>query len=76
MPIPSVRPTGVTAIEAMVGAVTVREVDPEIAPNDAEILPEPAATPFTKPVALTVAIVAGVELQVTSDVKSALLPSV
>ena len=65
-----------TAIEAMLGAVTVREVDPEIPPNDAEILPGPAATPFTKPEALTVAIVAGVELQVTSDVKSALLPSV
>lgn len=64
-----------TAIEAIVGAVTVREVDPEIAPNDAEILAEPDATPFTRPEALTVAMVPGVELQVTSDVKSALLPS-
>lgn len=64
------------AIEAMLGVVTVREVDPEIPPNDAETLPDPAATPFTKPDTLTVAIVVGVELQVTSDVKSALLPSV
>jgi len=72
---PSVSPTGVTAIETRLGALTVRELEPEIPPNDAEIFVEPAATPFTIPDALTVAIAVADESQVTSAVKSALLPS-
>ena len=76
MPMPNVKPTGVTEIETIVGAETVSEVDPEIPPSDAEIFVEPAATPVTSPDALTVATVSEDEPQVTSALKSALLPSV
>lgn len=69
------RPTGVTVIETRLGAVTVREVDPEIPPNEAEIVVEPEAIPFTTPAALTVAMLVEEDPHVTSDVRSALLPS-
>ena len=72
---PSVSPTGVTVTEAIVGAETVREVDPETPPNEAEIVVGPAATPVTSPEALTLATLIEEEFQVTSEVKSALLPS-
>lgn len=62
-------------IDAIVGAETVKEVDPETPPNEAEIVVGPAATPVTNPDALTVAAAVEEEPQVTSDVKSALLPS-
>jgi hypothetical protein len=75
MPIPNVSPTGVTVIEVMLGAETVREVDPETPPNEAEIVAGPAATPVINPEALTVATFVAEEAQVTSVVKSALLPS-
>lgn len=75
MPIPRVNPTGVTAIETMLGALTVSEVDPEIPPNDAEMVVGPALTPVTNPDVLTVATAVDEEFQVTSAVKSALLPS-
>jgi hypothetical protein len=65
----------VTAIEVMLGAVTVSEVDRETPPNDAEMLVEPAATDVTTPAVLTVAVAVEDELQVTRLVKSALLPS-
>lgn len=74
-PIASVNPSGVTVIETMLGAVTVSEVDCETPPKFAEMLVEPAAAAETNPVALTVAVVLEDELQVTSAVRSALLPS-
>jgi hypothetical protein len=65
----------VTAIETIVGAVTVRVVDCDTPAKTAEILVEPAATAFTIPLTSTVAVALVDELQVTSEVKSALLPS-
>ena len=64
-----------TAIETIVGAVTVRAVDCDTPAKPAEMLVEPAATAVTIPLALTVAVAGVEELQLTSDVKSALLPS-
>jgi hypothetical protein len=72
---PSVNPTGVTAIETIVGAVTVRVVDCEMPPKLAETFVEPDATALTSPVALTVAVAVEDEFQVTIAVRSALLPS-
>ncbi len=72
---PKVNPTGVTAIEVMLGAATVSEVDCEIPPSEAEMFVDPAATAVTAPAALTVAVAVEDELQVTSAVISALLPS-
>jgi len=76
MPMPKVKPTGVTEIETRLGAETVSEVDPEIPPSDAEMLLEPAAAPVTNPDVLTVATFREEEPQVTSAVRSALLPFV
>ncbi len=75
MPIPRVRPTGVTAIDTMLGAVTVSEVDCVTPAKDAEIFVLPAATAVTNPDALIVAVAVADELHVTSKVMSALLPS-
>jgi hypothetical protein len=74
-PIASVNPSGVTVMETMLGAVTVSEVDCETPPKFAEMLVEPAAAAETNPVALMVAVALEDELQVTSAVRSALLPS-
>ena len=74
-PIASVNPSGVTVIETMLGAVTVSEVDCETPPKLAEMLVEPAPAAETNPVALTAAVAVEDELQVTSAVRSALLPS-
>jgi hypothetical protein len=75
MPIPSVKPTGVTEIETILGTVTVSVVDCETPPREAAIFVMPAANAFTMPPLFTVATVAADELQVTRVVKSALLPS-
>lgn len=75
MPIPSVSPSGVTAIETIVGAVTVNVVDCEMPPKLAEMLVEPAASALASPLALMVAVAVDDELQVTIVVRSALLPS-
>lgn len=72
---PSVSPTGVTEIEAIVGVVTVRLVELLVLPRVAEMFVEPAATAVTKPFASTVATAVEDELQVTRAVKSRLLPS-
>ena len=72
---PSVNPTGVTEIETTAGAVTVSVVDCEMPPKLAEMLVEPDAAALTMPVALIVAVAVEDELQVTSEVRSALLPS-
>jgi hypothetical protein len=75
MPMPSVKPTGVTAIETTVGALTVTWVVADRVPRVAEIPVVPAALPVSKPEALTTAIEFEFEPQVTSAVISALLPS-
>jgi hypothetical protein len=75
MPMPKVSPSGVTAIETMLGAVTVRLVDCETPPRLAEMLVVPAFTEFTRPVELTVAVAVADELHETRFVISALLPS-
>ena len=72
---PRVNPTGVTAIDTIVGAVTVRVVDCETPAKLAEMLVEPEATALAIPAAVIVATDVEDELQVTSVVKSALLPS-
>lgn len=75
IPIPSVNPTGVTAREAIVGAVTVRLVDWDMPAKFAEMVVVPAASEVTRPVALTVAVGADEELHETRVVRSELLPS-
>ena len=75
MPIPSVRPTGVTEIDTTVGAVTVRVVDERTPARLAEIFVEPAAKAFASPLELIVAVAVVDELQLTRFVRSALLPS-
>ena len=71
----SVIPSGVTEIAEIVGAVTVAVVDCETLLSVAVMVTEPAVTPVTAPVGLTVATPIVEELQVTREVKSALLPS-
>jgi len=72
---PRVNPTGVTAIETIVGAVTVSVVDWETPAKLAEMLVEPEVSALAIPAAVIVATAVEDELQVTSVVKSALLPS-
>jgi len=72
---PRVNPTGVTAIETIVGAVTVSVVDCETPAKLAEMLVEPEVSAPAIPAAVIVATDVEDELQVTSVVKSALLPS-
>jgi hypothetical protein len=74
MPIPSVNPTGVTAIDTTVGAVTVSVVDCDTPAKLAVMFVEPEATAFTSPLVI-VAVAVEDELQLTMLVKSALLPS-
>ena len=75
MPMARVRPTGVTAMETMVGAVTVRVVPCETLPSEAVMVVVPAATPAANPLASIVAVAVAEELHVTKFVISALLPS-
>jgi len=67
--------SGVTEIDVMFGAVTVTGVDPIADPSVAVMVAEPAATPFTKPVALTVALAIVEEDQTTRSVMSHVLAS-
>ena len=63
------------AIEVIVGAVTVRVIDPLTPPKVAKIFADPTATPVPTP-ALSITAIAGAEdVQVTRAVKSRLLPS-
>lgn len=75
MPIPRVSPTGVTAMEAIAGAFTVKVVELETAPRVAEILAVPAATPAAIPFTSMVAMPFADDAQVTSAVRSRLVPS-
>ena len=67
--------SGVTEIEVMLGAVTVTEVEPATEPKVAVTVEEPAATPLTKPPALTVAFAIVEEDHVTRSVTSHVLAS-
>ena len=75
MPIPRVRPTGVTAMEAMAGAVTARLVDCETPAYLAEMFVAPTAAAVTRPLEFTVATEVREEVQETSFVMSAVVPS-
>lgn len=66
---------GVTAIETMVAGVTVRLLEPLIAPDVALMLALPTARALTSPLLVTVAVVAKEELQVAVLVRSCVLPS-
>jgi hypothetical protein len=61
---------GATAREERMAAVTVRVVFPEILPDVAVMMAEPAATAVAKPLLLTVATGVFDELQVTCVVRS------
>jgi len=67
--------TGVTAIEANTGGVTVRVVDPLMPPDVATITLLPVATALARPVALIAATPVLVELQVTELVRFCVLLS-
>ena len=75
MPMPKVKPTGVTEIEAIVGTVTVIVVDFVTLPSVAEIVVDPAATPVSNPFTSIVAAAVEDEPQLTNPVRSRLLPS-
>ena len=75
IPIPRVNPTGVTAIETTVGAVTVSWADCEMPAKLAEMLVVPAATAATTPLEAMVAVAVEEEVHATKFVRSAVLPS-
>ncbi len=75
MPMPRVRSSGVTVMDTMLGAVTVRLVDWESPAKEAETLVDPAATAVSIPLASIVAVAVEEELQVTRAVRSEVLPS-
>ena len=75
MPMARVKSSGVTEMDAMVGALTVTEVDVETLPRVAVMVAVPAAIPLTRPAASTVALAMVEEDQVTRLVRSRLLPS-
>lgn len=71
---PSVSPTGVTAIDTTLGAVTVKVVDWDTPARLAEIVVEPVANALTMPAELIVAVLVDDELQVTIEDRSAVVP--
>jgi hypothetical protein len=68
---------GATASPVMVteAGLTVTVVVPLIPLNDAVITDDPAVTPVTRPLVVTVATAVLDELHVTDEVTSAVLPS-
>lgn len=75
-PIPCVKPSGVTVMETILGAVTVTLVVCDMPPNVAEMFVDPAATAVSNPLASMVAVAVEEELHATRAVRSELLPSV
>lgn len=75
MPIPKVRPTGVTAIDTRVGAVTVSVVVWVTPARLAEILVVPVACEVASPFEVMVAIEDVEDFHETTLVRSELLPS-
>ena len=74
-PMPWVKPSGVTVMDTMLGAVTVTLVDCDTPANVAETLVDPAATAVSNPLASIVAVAVDEELHVTRAVRSEVLPS-
>jgi hypothetical protein len=74
-PVASEAFAGVTAIDTNTGAVTVRLVEPPIAPEVAWIGVLPAATPVAKPALVIVATAVFDGVQVTALVRFAVPPS-
>ena len=72
---PRVRPSGLSVSETITGALTVIAVEPMTAPRVAEMVVVPDATPLAKPLTSTVATDGVDEPQLTSAVRSRLLPS-
>jgi hypothetical protein len=66
---------GVTAIDCSVAAVTVRTVEPLIAPDVALIVEVPTPAPVARPAVVIVAIAVVPELHVTVPVKFCVEPS-
>src|SRR5277367_3847196 len=66
---------GVTAIDCSVAAVTVRTVEPLIAPDVALIVEVPTPAPVARPAVVIVAVVVVPEDQVTLDVRFCVEPS-
>ena len=66
---------GVTVIDIRAGALTVRVVVPEMAPDAAEIVVVPAATPVASPEVLTVATAVLEDDQLAVVVRTFVLPS-
>jgi hypothetical protein len=66
---------GVTAIDCNVAAVTVRTVEPLIAPDVALIVDVPTPAPVASPDALIVAVVVVPDDQVTVEVRFCVVPS-
>ena len=67
--------TGVTAIDCRVAAVTVRVVEPLIAPDVALIVEVPTPAPVARPAALMVAVVLVPDDHVTVLVRFCVEPS-
>ena len=76
MPMARVKSTGVMEIEEIVGALTVKVVDPVIPPMLADTVLVPGATPVASPLISMVATVVELDFHVTRAVRSLLLPSV
>lgn len=62
-------------MEAMVGAVIVKVVDPVTLPSLALIVADPELTPLARPEASILAIETAEELHATSALRSLVLPS-
>ena len=75
MPLAILGFAGVTAMDARIADVTVSVVFPEILPDVAVMVVEPALTAVASPEALIVAFAASDELHVTDAVMSCVLPS-
>ena len=75
MPMARVKSTGVMEIEEIVGALTVKLVDPVIPLMLADTVVVPGVTPLTIPLISTVATAVQLDFHVTRAVRSLLLPS-
>ena len=67
--------TGVTSMVTSVAGVTVSVVDPDMPPDVAVIVVEPAATEIANPILLIVATAGMAELQVAAVVRSCVVLS-
>jgi hypothetical protein len=66
---------GKIAIDISVALVIVIEEVPDMLPNDATMVAEPTLSPVTSPALLTSVVFASDELQITDEVRSAVVLS-